>query len=216
MDLPICVIGTGASGTVATKELHEAGLEVDCYEIQDGPGGLYKRDNYEDACHTSSKIYTSYACFPPKDGLVQCGHYTLSEYCDYQRRFTEHFGIVDRIKYEHKVDAVAKLGDGTCEVTVTDLKKGKSFVKKYRAVVCCSGTHTHAPEAKSVSFVQGFDGDVIHSHQFRRSKDFAGKRVIVVGGGESGSDVSCKVSQVAAKAWVATRGRTGHMTPRPG
>ena len=92
------VIGTGASGTVATKELHEAGLEVDCYEIQDGPGGLYKRDNYEDACHTSSKIYTSYACFPPKDGLVQCGHYTLSEYCDYQQRFTEHFGIVDRIK----------------------------------------------------------------------------------------------------------------------
>ena len=214
MDLPICVIGTGASGTVATKELHEAGLEVDCYEIQDGPGGLYKRDNYEDACHTSSKIYTSYACFPPKDGLVQCGHYTLSEYCDYQRRFTEHFGIVDLIKYEHKVDAVAKLGDGTWEVTVTDLKKGRSFVKKYRAVVCCSGTHTHAPEAKSVSFVQGFDGDVLHSHQFRSSKDFAGKRVIVVGGGESGSDVSCKVSQVAAKAWVATRGRTGHMTPR--
>jgi dimethylaniline monooxygenase (N-oxide forming) len=214
MSLPICVIGTGASGVVATKELSEVGLEVDCFEIQAGPGGLYKRDNYEDACHTSSKIYTSFACFPPDDGLVQCGHYTLSEYCDYQQRFTEHFGIVDRIKYEHRVDAVAKLDDGTWQVTVTDLKQSKSFVKVYRAVVCCSGTHTHAPEAKSVSFVQGFDGDVIHSHQFRRSKDFAGKRVIVVGGGESGSDVSCKVAQVAAKAWVATRGRTGHMTPR--
>ncbi|KAH8071433.1 N,N-dimethylaniline monooxygenase [Aureococcus anophagefferens] len=212
MDLPICVIGTGASGTVATKELHEAGLEVDCYEIQDGPGGLYKRDNYEDACHTSSKIYTSYACFPPKDGLVQCGHYTLSEYCDYQRRFTEHFGIVDLIKYEHKVDAVAKLGDGTWEVTVTDLKKGKSFVKKYRAVVCCSGTHTHAPEAKSVSFVQGFDGDVLHSHQFRSSKDFAGSA--------SSSSAAARAERRVLQGEpgrggvVATLRRTGHMTPR--
>ncbi|KAH8073280.1 N,N-dimethylaniline monooxygenase [Aureococcus anophagefferens] len=214
MSLPICVIGTGASGVVATKELSEVGLEVDCFEIQAGPGGLYKRDNYEDACHTSSKIYTSFACFPPDDGLVQCGHYTLSEYCDYQQRFTEHFGIVDRIMHEHRVDAAAKLDDGTWQVTVTDLKQSKSFVKVYCAVVCCSGTHTHAPEAKSVSFVQGLAATRIHSHQFRRSKDFAGKRVIVVGGGESGSDVSCKVAQVAAKAWVATRGRTGHMTPR--
>ena len=31
-------------------------------------------------------------------------------------------------------------------------------------------------------FENFFDGDVLHSHQFRSSKDFAGKRVIVVGG----------------------------------
>ena len=210
----VCIIGAGPSGITALKELVEVGVDCECFEIQTGTGGLFNRDNYENSVHTSSKIYTSFACFPPADGVRQCGHYTLPDYCEYNERYLREFGVDGMVRYEHKIEHLEQRDDKTWDVTVCDLKTKASFTRNYDVVVVGSGTHTHAPDPKSVSFMKGFAGQVIHSNQFRNSCDFENKKVVVVGGGESASDIACKVAKVASQSYLACRARTGHVTPR--
>jgi len=43
---------------------------------------------------------------------------------------------------------------------------------------------------------------------------FAGQRVLVVGAGESGSDICNEIAQHAAKVAIVVRGKHGHLIPR--
>ncbi|KAJ8601077.1 hypothetical protein CTAYLR_009726 [Chrysophaeum taylorii] len=204
----VCVIGAGSSGLIAARELKEAGVEFVVYEIQEGPGGLYLRDNYENSCHTSNYCYTSFACYPPPD-LTQCDHFTLGGYVKYLEEFVDAFGLREFIEYGAEVSKVSRLDDGKWDVR---LKDGSS--KVFDAVVCASGTHTNHDDPKAHPWLDGFGGDVFHSSEFRRASDFEGKRVVICGGGESASDVSVQCAKVAAQTWIAMRPRTGHITPR--
>ena len=58
--------------------------------------------------------------------------------------------------------------------------------------------------------------DVPYSHSmvYRNAKPFEGKRVLVVGGGESGSDVAYEIARSAARCWVSLRETTGWVVPR--
>ena len=58
------------------------------------------------------------------------------------------------------------------------------------------------------------DVEYSHSREYRNAQGFAGKNVLTVGGGESGSDVALEVSAVANKCWVSLRNTTGWITPR--
>ncbi|AMJ66021.1 hypothetical protein [Hymenobacter sp. PAMC 26628] len=45
----------------------------------------------------------------------------------------------------------------------------------------------------------------VHSAQYREAASFAGQRVLVVGGGNSGAQVLAEVSRVARTTWVTER-----------
>lgn len=45
-------------------------------------------------------------------------------------------------------------------------------------------------------------------------QEFEGKRVLVVGSGESGSDICNEISKYAASTGLAIRGKHGHLIPR--
>ncbi|MDJ0519078.1 MAG: flavin-binding monooxygenase subfamily [Trichodesmium sp. MO_231.B1] len=53
-----------------------------------------------------------------------------------------------------------------------------------------------------------------HSQEYRNANNFVGKNVLVVGGGESGSDVALEISRVAKNCWVSLRASTGWVLPR--
>jgi len=210
-----CVIGGGCSGLITVKELVEAGVDdVQCYELQDGPGGLYRRDNYEFGCHTSSYCFTSFTCYPPED-VTQCGHYTLSEYVRYLESFVEAFELKDFIKWKHCVQKVTRDADGDWLVTVMDLETKAAWTERYEVVVVASGTHTNKNDPREThEWLQNFRGDVLHSSEYRTHEHFKNKNVIIVGGGESASDIAVHTAKVAKQSWLSTKERVGHMTPR--
>lgn len=209
----VCVIGAGSSGLIAARELSAAGIEdYAVFEIQSGCGGLYLRDNYENACHTSSVCYTSFACYPPKT-VTQCIHYSVPEYVQYLDNFIDHFGLREHIFYETEVVGLTRSGD-KWQVTIRRLRTNEEQVIMFDAIIAASGTHTHHKDPRSHEWLDGFEGDVIHSSDFRSSKVYENKRVVICGGGESASDVSIHTSKVASQTWIAMRKRTGHITPR--
>mmetsp|Transcript_37158 Transcript_37158/g.119187 ORF Transcript_37158/g.119187 Transcript_37158/m.119187 type:complete len:468 (-) Transcript_37158:1371-2774(-) len=211
-----CVIGGGCSGLIVVKELAEAGIEdVVCFEIQNGPGGLYRRDNYEHGCHTSSYCFTSFTCYPPED-VTQCGHYTLTEYVRYLESFVEAFELKEFIRWKHQVLNVQReFGvQGDWLVTVRNLETKTTFTERFEHIVIASGTHTNKNDARKIEWLQNFTGEILHSSEYRTAEHFRDRSVIVVGGGESASDIAVHTAKVAKKTWLACRARVGHVTPR--
>ncbi len=83
-------------------------------------------------------------------------------------------------------------------------------VGRYGAVVVASGHHwkPHRPRFPGV-----FAGRELHSRDYRTPDDLAGRRVLVVGIGNSGCDIVCEVSRVADQTFHSTR-RSAHVIPK--
>jgi len=70
-----------------------------------------------------------------------------------------------------------------------------------RAVVSATGTWSH-PYIPDYPGREGFRGLQLHSAEYRCPEPFAGQRVLVVGGGNSGAQIVADLSQIASVIWV--------------
>jgi len=96
----------------------------------------------------------------------------------------------------------------------TDLEvEEEVFERDYDRLVVCSGLH-NLPRIPEVEGLDTFTGRVLHSSAFRDADDFAGQRVVVVGSGESGSDIALLVARTAAQCFVSMRSAPGTLFPK--
>ena len=83
-------------------------------------------------------------------------------------------------------------------------------------VAICTGTNHWA----SLPRFEGQDcfikngGTLVHSENYKKPEVFKGKRVLVVGAGESGSDITNEIASEASKVAIVVRGKHGHLIPR--
>ena len=68
----------------------------------------------------------------------------------------------------------------------------------FDAIMVCSG-HYSVPKMPNLTGSENFNGRAIHSHYYRKSDPYKGKRVLIIGAGPSGVDISNIVSEVAEK-----------------
>jgi len=210
----VCIIGGGSSGIVAAKILHERGVPFDCFEKGSGIGGLWRYNNDSDSssAYRSLHINTSrdtmaYSDFPMPADYPHFPHHSLI--LDYFESYVDHFGFRDKLTFNTGVEHVRPLDDGGWEVTLQP-KDGEPFTQQYRAVLVANGHHS---KPRWPSFPGTFDGEQIHSHYYREPSGFAGKRVLVLGLGNSSCDIVCETSRVASKTFLATR-RGAHIIPK--
>ena len=77
-------------------------------------------------------------------------------------------------------------------------------VLSYRGVVCANGVTWH-PTAARLPGAGVFAGEVRHSVTYRSAAEFAGRRVLVVGAGNSGVDIACDAARSADAAFLSVR-----------
>ncbi|WP_412069747.1 ArsO family NAD(P)H-dependent flavin-containing monooxygenase [Rubrivirga sp. IMCC43871] len=73
-----------------------------------------------------------------------------------------------------------------------------------RAVVCATGTASQ-PVVPDVPGRDAFEGRQLHSSEYRSPAAFAGQRVLVVGGGNSGAQIAAELAGVADVVWAVER-----------
>ncbi|MFI2279391.1 flavin-containing monooxygenase [Nocardia beijingensis] len=203
----VCVIGAGPSGITAAKRLNDYGIPFDCYEASDEVGGnwYFKNPNGMSACYQSLHIDTSkfrlaFEDYPAPDEWPDFPHH--SQLFQYFRDYVDHFGIRDRILFNTKVTAAERDADGRWVITTAD-----GSTKDYDALIVCNGHHW---DPRVPDYPGEFDGTLLHSHAYNDPfdpVDMRGKRVVVVGMGNSGLDIASELSQrfIAAKLYVSAR-----------
>lgn len=203
----VCIIGAGPAGLSAARALRRLGVAYDQYERHSDVGGIWDLDNpgtpmYESAHFISSRKTSGFFDFPmPEDFPDYPGHRQILRYT---RDFAAAYGLRDAIRFDTAVTSVEQAGDGW-EVTAED---GSRHL--YRAVICATGV-TWTP--RMPQHPGTFDGEIRHSSSYRSSEEFRGRRVLVVGLGNSGADIACDAASVAEAAFVSVR-RGYHLIPK--
>ncbi len=200
------VIGAGPGGIVSTKELLENGISnILCLEQADKLGGVFSK-SYDNLQLTSSATFSMFSDFYNK--MDEDNHFwSKKEAVDYWRRYAEHFNVLDHIKFNTKVNQVVRLDDGNWQLTLNEQEK-----------LCCKklvlATGNNCTESYPTWIEKLTKVKYSHSKHYQNAKPFVGKRVLVVGGGESASDIALEISRVAEKCWVSLRDSTGWVIPR--
>jgi len=202
----VCVIGAGASGLATIKNLREQGFSVDCYERETSVGGAWnwRHDRspvYAGTHLISSRPLTEFPDFPMPDDWPDYPDH--SRVLGYLERYAEHFGLRDSIWFGTEVVGVAPVGDGRWDVTTRSTGGGAERVQRYAAVVVANG-HNWAPKPLSVD-TSAFRGRVMHAAAYKDPAQLRGRKVLVIGGGNTGCDIAVEAAQQAATVWHSTR-----------
>ncbi len=213
----ICVIGAGSSGIAACQVLGARGIPFDCFEKGSEVGGnwRYENDNGMSSAYRSLHINTSrglmaYRTYPmPDDYPDYPNHFQIARYFD---DYVDHFGLREKISFGTEVKSVEAV-DGEWQVTVED-SDGRAELHRYRAVLVANGHHWD-PRWPEPAFpgADEFEGEQIHVHHYRESEVLEGKRVLVLGIGNSATDIAVEASRIAEHTFLAMR-RGAYVMPK--
>ena len=197
----VAVIGAGAAGLCAARHLLDRGVEVIVYELGTCIGGLwvFNNDNgiapaYQSLHLNSEARVTAYRDYPfPEDGPLYPDHRQVRGYLE---SYAEKFGVKRHIRFNSRVVDVAPLGEHW-RVKLEDGGGGD-----FDAVVIGSG-HQSAPSHPA--WRDDFSGEYLHSHSYRIPEPFRGKRVLVVGMGNSAVDIASDICVVTESTTISAR-----------
>ncbi|WP_422741677.1 flavin-containing monooxygenase [Micromonospora sp. WMMD754] len=199
----VAVVGAGAAGLATLKALGDAGVPAVAFETADTLGGLWVygapgSPAYRTLHLNTSRGRTEFADHPmPGDWPDYPDHTRVAGYLgDYADRF----GLRDAVRLRHTVDRVTAAGDGwRVHATGPD---GPVTVD-VEAVVVANG-HNRVPN-RPAPYPGECAAQQMHSHDYRGPEQLAGRRVLVVGGGNSAMDIAVDASYAATRTLLSLR-----------
>ena len=200
--LRAAVVGAGPAGLTALVALHRAGLEVVCLEKGDRPGGRWAygaplSGAYRSLHLNTSRARTELAEFPMPSAWPDFpSHERIGEYFD---RYVDAMGVRDLIRFGAGVERAERGAEGGWTVHAED-----GFSAECDVLVVASG-HNWEPRLPEPPYPGTFDGREVHAHDYREPDELAGRRVLVVGMGNSAMDIAVESSTVAERTLLSTR-----------
>jgi cation diffusion facilitator CzcD-associated flavoprotein CzcO len=202
----VCLIGAGCSGITTAKRLKEYDIDYDQFELSDDVGGNWYHNNpngrasvYDSLHIDTSTTRLQFEDFPAPEDWPDFPHHSLIH--EYFRDYVDHFGLRDRIGFGTGVERAVRRDDGW------DVTLSTGETRGYTDLVVANGHHW---SPRLPDYPGHFDGVLMHSHDYRspfEPVEMRGKRVIVVGMGNSAMDIASELSSrwMAEKLYVSAR-----------
>jgi cation diffusion facilitator CzcD-associated flavoprotein CzcO len=196
------IIGAGPMGLCTARQLQKHGISFVGFELHDDVGGLWDIDNphstmYDSAHLISSKGTTQFSEFPMRDDVAPYPHH--SEMRRYFRDYAEHFGLYEHYQFGTRVLRMERQEKGWKLYTE---KAGVTREWQFEGVLIANGT-LHKPNLAKLP--GQFAGELMHSSDYRSAEVFAGKRVLIVGCGNSACDITVDAVHRAASVDLSVR-----------
>lgn len=203
------VIGAGPSGLAAARALRRRGIDVDGYEASHGVGGLWDITNprstmYESAHLISSRTTTEFAEFSMRSRVDYPGHRVLKEYF---QEYADHFDLTGLFRFSTRV-ARLEPRDGGWDLT--SIGPDGEETRWYTGVVLANGT---LAEPNVPTFRGEFAGELLHTSAYTSPEQLRGKRVLLIGAGNSGCDIAVDAVHHAVSVDMSVR-RGYYFVPR--
>ncbi|NXN94460.1 FMO4 monooxygenase, partial [Rhinopomastus cyanomelas] len=219
----VAVIGAGVGGLASIKCCLDEGLEPTCFERSEDIGGVWcytdstdggRISVYRSVITNTSKEMSCFSDFPyPADFPNYLPHSLVQEYF---RMYAQRFDLLRHIRFKTTALSVRKHPDfatsGQWEVVTETNGVQESHI--FDAVMVCTG-HYQKPYLPLTCFPgidTCFKGRYLHSQEYKDVEAFRGKRVLVVGIGNTGGDLAVELSHVAAKVFLSARSNTWVMS----
>src|SRR3989441_5984550 len=190
--LEVVVVGGGPAGLATSQQLRQQRVPHRVLERGDAVGytwaNLYDSLTLHTGKHMSSlpgmPFPSSAPLFAPR-----------REFLDYLRRYAERFDLP--VDTGRDVERLSRT-DGTWTVSTS---RG---VLAARVVVVATGIVAN-PKTPHFPGQDRFAGRIAHSVAYRRPDGYAGRRVMVVGVGNSGAEIASEIARAGGKVTIAVR-----------
>ena len=206
-ELPYAIVGAGPAGMSLARAFRQHQLPFIVFERHSDVGGIWDAQNpgspmYRSAHFISSKSQSGYLGFPMPEDYPDYprGEQILA----YHRAFADRYELRQHVRFNCGVKSAEP--DGA--QWRLQLESGETV--QAAGLVCANGSNwdPNIPE-----FPGQIDGEVRHAVDYHDPADFIGKRVLVVGAGNSGCDIACDAAQNADAAYISLR-RGYHFVPK--
>jgi cation diffusion facilitator CzcD-associated flavoprotein CzcO len=194
-EVDVAVIGGGQAALAVGYYLRRTPLRYVLLDEQAGPGGAWRHTWPSLRLFSPAQWSSLPGWLMPRDRALAGDPYptrddALAYLAEYERRYA--------LPVERPVHVRAVRRDGARFALDTS-----AGLVHARAVVSATGTWA-APVWPAIPGAERFAGTLLHSGTYAGPGPFAGKRVVVVGGGNSGALIVAVLSAVADVPW-ATR-----------
>ncbi len=196
-----CIIGAGPSGLCTAVALQKRNIHFDIIDLGDQIGGMWDINRketavYESAHFISSKTMSGFTGFPmPENYPDYPSHELLLAYI---QSYARAHNLQEHITLQTKVERISPIDDGSG--WLVELDNGEQ--RHYGGVVCASGLtwHPNLP-----AYPGTFEGESYHTFHYKSMEELRGKRVLIIGAGNSGCDIACDAAKAAKKAYISLR-----------
>ncbi len=201
--IKVAIIGGGPTGIGIGRELSDGGIDFDIYEAADDFGGVWHGEascgrTYPSLHLISPKFNTQVQDFPmPEEFPVYPNHRQMLEYI---RSYAREFGVYAHARFNTTIENLAPEAGGWR----LRWGKGEHEHAYYPLVVVCNGLQNkpHYPEQ---SCSGEFAGEILHAVDYKTPDQLRGKRVLIIGGGNTGCDIAVDAVHFASGVWHSTR-----------
>jgi len=171
------VVGGGPFGLIAARALQRKGIDFEIIERHTELGGIW------DMTDPGSPMYETCHFITSKQ---------LGGYIDYPMP-------AEYPTYPSKAEPVGEHDETTWNVTTSD-----GETRSYRGILAACGQQWW-PYAPTIPGAEDFGGEIYHSSEYRSPEQFVGKKVLVIGAGNSGVDIAVDAAERAGRAIISTR-----------
>ncbi|HTU16340.1 MAG TPA: NAD(P)/FAD-dependent oxidoreductase [Solirubrobacterales bacterium] len=201
--LPYAVIGAGPAGLAGARNLAKRGIEFVGFEIHTGVGGLWDIDSpkstmYESAHLISSRTTTAYDEFPMGEDVADYpSHWEMRTY------FNDYADTFDlRRHYRFETEVIRAEQEGETWLITSRGKDGEEVTEPYAGIIIANGILS---EPSIPEFEGEFTGELLHTSSYKKPKIFKGKRVLIIGAGNSGCDIAVDAVHYAKSVDMSMR-----------
>lgn len=202
------IIGAGISGLTAGKMLKDYRVPYTTFEASDRVGGNWAFGNpnghssaYRSLHIDTSKHRLSFKDFPIPEHFPSFPHHSdIKAYLD---AYANAFGLLENIEFNNGVVRAARADGGGWE-----LEDQAGARRQFDLLVVANGHHW---DPRLPEFPGTFTGEQIHSHHYIDPKEpleLTGKRILVVGIGNSAADITVELSSKSLQNQVTLSTRS--------
>ncbi|MGY3407499.1 cation diffusion facilitator CzcD-associated flavoprotein CzcO [Bradyrhizobium sp. GM5.1] len=197
----VCVIGAGVSGLAAAKAFSTRGHRVTIIERSADLGGVWEpARSYPEVQTQSPKELYRYTdrAMPEAYPEWPTGSQVHAYLADYARIF----GLDRMLRFNTSVSGMARRADGRPGWTLAlSDKSGASTAEDFDFVAVCTGQFNeprelHCP-GEDGFLAQG--GQILHSSKYNDPQVVKGRRVVVLGGSKSATDIAVNAVKAGAR-----------------
>ncbi|MFE7604166.1 flavin-containing monooxygenase [Brachybacterium paraconglomeratum] len=206
----VLIIGAGPAGLAAAASLKALEVPFDIVDHADHVGGIWDPEREDSPIWPTMEMISSREQTQYED-LLQPASFpeflTPAHMAKYLRAYASRHGITDHFRPRTAVRAARPFGEGVWEV---ELSTGEIGI--YRAVISAHGISQRPHRPDWAADVPG-TVQVVHSSEWTGADGLEGRRVLVVGSGQSAADIAVDAARRALE--VRWSMRTGHwVVPR--
>ncbi|XP_057964091.1 probable indole-3-pyruvate monooxygenase YUCCA5 [Malania oleifera] len=203
------IVGAGPSGLAVAAGLREQGVPYVVLERADCIASLWQKRTYDRLKLHLPKQFCQLPKLPFPENFPE--YPTKKQFIDYLESYAKHFEInpqfnecVQSAKYDETC------GLWRVRTTVGSSRSEIEYICQWLVVATGENAECAIPEIEGLG---EFDGEVIHACDYKCGEKFQGKRVLVVGCGNSGMEVSLDLCNHNAMPSMVVRSSV-HVLPR--